>query len=163
MKDLSEKQISQFLHRSYGAVDGLWFMKVEEKYGFDVALEIDREVWKVLPKIQARMLKDMLNLGNGLENLAKSLEGRFDIDGFGFEVEKETNNVLKITVSYCPWHALMEKSGREKYSGQVGDVVCVADYAAWAREFGEEIVFRLSSQICKGAECCVMHFTVPAS
>ncbi|NLE90228.1 MAG: hypothetical protein GX602_04765, partial [Dehalococcoidales bacterium] len=58
MEELSDRQISQYLQRSYEAVDGLWFMKVEEKLGFDTALEIDGEVWKVLPKIQARMLKN---------------------------------------------------------------------------------------------------------
>ncbi|MDD2471395.1 MAG: DUF6125 family protein [Dehalococcoidales bacterium] len=161
MEGLSEHQISQFLHRSYGSVDGLWFMKVEEKYGFDAALEIDREVWKVLPKIQARMLKSMLKLENGMDGLAKSLEARFGMDGFVYELEKLPNNVLKITISHCPWHQLMEKSGRAKLSGKVGDVVCVADYTAWSKEFGNEIDFYTSCQICKGAESCVMIFSLP--
>ncbi|GAF84732.1 unnamed protein product, partial [marine sediment metagenome] len=59
MIELSNRQIAEFWHRSYASVDGLWFMRVEERYGFDAALDIDNEVWKVLPKIQARMLKSM--------------------------------------------------------------------------------------------------------
>jgi hypothetical protein len=40
MIELSDKQIAEFWHRSYTSVDGLWFMKVEEKHGFDLALDI---------------------------------------------------------------------------------------------------------------------------
>ena len=46
-----------YLLRSCAAVNGLWFMKVEEKYGFDAALDLDAAVWAVMPKIQARQLK----------------------------------------------------------------------------------------------------------
>jgi len=67
MKELTYKQIAAYFHRSYAAADGLWFMKVEEKCGFETALEIDDQVWKVLPKIQARMLKSMLLLDEGME------------------------------------------------------------------------------------------------
>jgi len=49
---LTDKEIAEYLHRCYTAVDGLMFVKVEEKYGFDVAPNIDEEVWKVMPKIQ---------------------------------------------------------------------------------------------------------------
>ena len=52
MLKLSAKQVLEFYHRSYTTVDGLWYMKVEEKYGYDAALEIDNDVWKVLPKME---------------------------------------------------------------------------------------------------------------
>ena len=34
-----DKQTVEYLRRSYSAVDGLWFMKVEEKRGFEEALD----------------------------------------------------------------------------------------------------------------------------
>ena len=71
MTDLSLQQVADYFNRSYKAVDGLWFMKVEEKYGFDSALELDNEVWKVMPKIQARMIKSFLGLENGSDALLK--------------------------------------------------------------------------------------------
>jgi hypothetical protein len=55
MLKLTDRQIADYFHRSYTAVDGLWFMKVEAACGFDTALDIDTGVWKVMPKIQARM------------------------------------------------------------------------------------------------------------
>jgi hypothetical protein len=59
MIQLTPEQIAEYYHRSYTVVDGLWFMKIEEKYGFDAALDIDKEVWKVFPKMQARLLKSL--------------------------------------------------------------------------------------------------------
>ena len=64
---LNEEQIKAYYHRSYTAVDGLWFMKVEDKYGFEKALEMDNAVWQIMPKIQARMLKSMLNCGENID------------------------------------------------------------------------------------------------
>ena len=69
MTRLTEEQKTEYFRRSYTAVDGLWFMKVEEAYGFDNALDIDDEVWKVLPKIQARMLKGLTETGDDLESV----------------------------------------------------------------------------------------------
>ncbi|MFA6771808.1 MAG: DUF6125 family protein [Dehalococcoidales bacterium] len=160
MEELSTDQKIQFLHRSYSAVDGLWFMKVEEKYGFDAALDIDQEVWQVLPKIQARILKTMLGLDGGIVGLARSLFVRLRLDEFKYRLEKQTDTELEISIDSCPWQALLEKSGRANLSGRIGDRVCKADYTVWAHEFGKDIKFNLTSQICKGAKKCVMSFTM---
>lgn len=47
--------------------------EVEEALGFDQALKLDEAVWRVLPKIQARTLKGMLNLKDGLADLKRAL------------------------------------------------------------------------------------------
>ena len=44
MKSLSDKQSAEYFNRLYKTIDGLWFMKVEESYGFTAALQIDNEV-----------------------------------------------------------------------------------------------------------------------
>ena len=54
MAGLTNKDRAEYYNRSYKAVDGLWFVKAEEQFDFDTALELDKEVWKVMPKIQAR-------------------------------------------------------------------------------------------------------------
>lgn len=91
----------EYFHRSYKTADGLWFMKMEEKHGFDVALEIDKEVWKVMPKIQARMIKSMLGLEEGEAALLKSLETKLALEGFNFKVEQRENG-FQIQISHCP-------------------------------------------------------------
>ena len=49
--DYSDECLAEFLHRSYTAVDGLWFVKVEESSDFDHALELDRQAWAIMPKL----------------------------------------------------------------------------------------------------------------
>ena len=156
MKELTDKQIAAYFHRSYTAADGLWFMKVEDKYGFDTALEIDDQVWKVLPKIQARMLKSMLLLDEGMEGLGESIETRLALEGFEFKAEKG-NCDLRVFIERCPWHELMVKSGREHLSEKVSSLICRMENSVWASEFGD-ISFELDEQICKGSERCVLRF-----
>lgn len=156
MKELTDKQIASYFHRSYAAADGLWFMKVEDKCGFDIALEIDDQVWKVLPKIQARMLKSMLLLDEGIEGLGEGIKTRLALEGFEFEVEKYKDG-LKFVIKRCPWHELMVKSGREHLSEKVSSLICREENSVWASEFGG-IGFELDEQICKGSGRCMLRF-----
>ncbi|HID25703.1 MAG TPA: hypothetical protein EYP23_04500 [Thermoplasmata archaeon] len=55
-----------FLHlRNLWAVDGLYFLGIEEKFGTEAATEIDRKVWEVMGKIEARRLKKFLGVDSG--------------------------------------------------------------------------------------------------
>lgn len=158
MKKISAQQIIEFFSRSYKASDGLWFMKVEEKYGFNAALEIDKEVWKILPKIQARMIKSMLRKSNNDPTLLKSLKTKLTLEGFKFKVEpKETG--FQILISDCPWHSIMVKSGREKYSSKIGTTICNIEYSVWTSEFDENTRFTLHTQKCKGSKYCELTFS----
>jgi hypothetical protein len=156
MKQINDKQMAEYFRRSYTATDGLWFMKVEEMHGFDIALEIDHQVWKVLPKIQARMLKSMLNLDNGLKGLCEGISTRLALEGFEFRGENEVDG-FRIFIKKCPWHELMIKSGREHLSEKVSDLICSTENSVWAMEFGD-IIFELEAQICKGSTGCILRF-----
>jgi hypothetical protein len=158
MIHLTPKQIAEYFHHSYTTVDGLWFMKVEGKYGFEAALDIDNEVWKIFPKMQARLLKSLGKTGDGIEALFACLTTKLTVEGFEFKAEKNGNRSFNITISECPWHNLMIKSGREKLSGKVGTLVCNTEYSAWASEFGPNIRFELGQQICQGSKSCLLQF-----
>ena len=157
MHTLTYRQIIEYFHRTYKATDGLWFMKVEEKFGFDAALEIDKEVWKVLPKIQARMIKSKLNKVEGENVLCVSLKLKLSLDDFKFKVESKEQG-FQIKISDCPWHNLMLKSGREKYSGKIGTAICNIEYSVWASEFEEKTQFTLIKQKCKDNKYCILDF-----
>jgi hypothetical protein len=160
MIQLNDKQIADYCYRSYTAADGLWFMKVEEKYGFAAALEIDNEVWKVLPKIQARMLKSMGNVENGMEALLECFTTKLTLDGFTFRVERTGDDSgFRVIIERCPWYDLMVKSGREDLSGKVGTLICNTEYSVWASEFDDNIYFELQHQICQGSQFCILQFS----
>ncbi|MGD1019940.1 MAG: DUF6125 family protein [Verrucomicrobiia bacterium] len=154
---LTDKQAAQYFHRCYTAVDGLWFMKVEEKHGFEAALEADHQVWKVLPKIQARMLKAMLNADRGIDALRECLTTKLALEEFDFETRKTVDG-FNILVNRCPWHDQLVKSGREHLANIVGRRICGTEYPVWAAEFGD-IQFVLQQQICEGCGQCVLRFS----
>jgi len=52
-----------FMHvRNIWRVDGLYFLGIEEKFGTEAATQIDTGCWKVLGKLEARELKNLLRL-----------------------------------------------------------------------------------------------------
>jgi hypothetical protein len=159
--ELSDSEVADYFRRSYTAADGLWFLKVEERYGFENALQIDEEVWKVLPKIQARMIKDMADLESGIDGLLRGIDTRLRLEGFSFQAERG-EGMFSIIVSRCPWHDLMINSGREQLSGRVGELICQAENSTWAREFGD-IGFQCSSCICRGDAVCRLLFKEASS
>jgi len=132
-------------------------MKVEEKYGFNNALDVDNGVWKVMPKIQARMIKSMLKLDTGSDALFEGLTTKLELDGFKFKAEKNVNG-FRITITDCPWHNLMLKSGRERLAGTVGTTVCGTEYPVWVSEFAETMHFKFESQKCKESKHCILAF-----
>lgn len=166
MTELTDEQRTEYFRRSYTAVDGLWFMKVEEKLGFDEALKVDEAVWRVLPKIQARTIKEMLHLQSGLHDLDQALSARLAMEGFEFRIEPEKDR-LAVIIRRCPWHDIMIKSGRGALSEQVSEVICRVENSVWASEFSREkgeskqIEFSREKRICQGEERCMLRFSLP--
>ncbi|MFC1919590.1 DUF6125 family protein [Chloroflexota bacterium] len=159
MIELTPEQKSEFFHRSYKTVDGLWFMKVEERYDFEAALDIDDEVWKVFPKIQARMLKEMTGMKSGVEALFQCLITKMELDGFEFTAEKREDNLgFQLFIRGCPWHDVMVKSGRESLSEKVGGRICDSEYSVWVSEFSGDMKCEFKSRICRGADHCILAF-----
>lgn len=85
-RDVDKKLISRlkndeiadfiFLHlRNIWAVDGLYYLSIEEKWGTIEATEIDRKVWEVMGKIEARKLKNFLKIEkNDIPSLMEILQ-----------------------------------------------------------------------------------------
>lgn len=60
--------------RDMWAVDGLYYLFIEEKYGTEVATEIDRRVWEVMGKIEARKIKKLFDIkGNHISDVIYAL------------------------------------------------------------------------------------------
>jgi len=150
---------AKYFKRSYEAIDGVWFMKLEEEIDFERALEIDRRVWEVVPKIQARTLRSLAGLdGRGSEALAAALRLKAELDGFDAAVETSPGGAVRQVIRDCPWYGLMKKSGREGLAARVGRVICNTEYPVWQREFGAGGEFKLKEMLCDGGARCVMEF-----
>ena len=52
-----------FMHlRNMWAVDGLYYLGIEEKMDTETATEIDRKVWEVMGKIEAKRIKKLFDI-----------------------------------------------------------------------------------------------------
>ncbi len=57
------------------AVDGLYYLGIEEQWGTEAATEIDRKVWDVMGKIEARKIKALFNInGDDVTSMIKALQ-----------------------------------------------------------------------------------------
>lgn len=155
---LDDSQAIEFFRRSYSAVDGLWFMRVEQQLGFEAALELDDQVWKVMPKIQARFLKRMTGQERGLKALRECLSIKWRWEGYALDISNACDDDITVTIRECPWYAAMQNSGRAHLAERVGARICASEYAVWAAEFGDDIRFSLGPLICQGNTECVLHF-----
>jgi hypothetical protein len=150
-----EHCIAEYLRRSYTAIDGLWFMKVEERLDFDEALLLDVAVWKVMAKIQARKACELLGLqGATLAELLAALELKFAAEQYMYEIRRPSPDSAEITVTGCPWMVLMEKSGRMHLADRVANAICGVEYEAWAKEFGSGITTAVGERRCNGDPVC---------
>ncbi|MCD6232745.1 hypothetical protein J7K28_09075 [Candidatus Aerophobetes bacterium] len=113
MKKEDIKVKSQYFKRSYFALDGLWFMMVEKYFSLEDALKIDEEVWKILPKIQAREVRRLLNLKeNTLQNFIQVLEVELEVEDYQYQ-KKITGPRLCFLIKECPWYEIIKKSRKE--------------------------------------------------
>ena len=76
-----QEDVSQALTdaaKNWIAMDGLWFQAVEQAYGMDAALALDREVWEQFAVIEAQRIKERLSLPEkgGLDALEIAFKNR---------------------------------------------------------------------------------------
>jgi hypothetical protein len=155
---MDERIKTEYFKRSYFAVDGLWFVMAEKMLSFDKALELDKEVWGVLPKIQARKIKELLSLeGKGLSDFRKAIGARFDIEEYGYELELIDDSHIRLIIHYCPWLEILNKSGRGNLASTIAGTICPTELAVWAKEFGLTMTSD-RKRLCEGCASCVWDF-----
>lgn len=60
--------------RNMWAVDGLYYLGIEEKWDTESATKIDQDVWKVMGKIEARRIKKLFGIdGDDIESMIQGL------------------------------------------------------------------------------------------
>ena len=146
--------LSEYFKRCFLAVDGLWFMMIENTDSFEKALEVDRKVWEVLPKIQARKIKELFRMEGTIEQyLIKALEFKLAAEDFVSELQREDSSI-RIIIKECPWLALLRKSKREHLAEKISDAICMIEYSVFAGEFVDGLDFDVTSRRCSGDQVC---------
>ena len=142
------KQLAEYLRRSYHAVDGLWFVMAEEAHDFDHALALDRRVWQVLAKIQARKARDLTHsAGNSPDDLVRCFTLKLTADGHQFDTSVSPSEVT-FTIDHCPWFELLRNSNRQHLGAKVAQAICPTEGHVWCAEFGGEYEFEMPFMAC---------------
>jgi hypothetical protein len=99
--------------KNWLAMDGLWFLGVEEVYGLAAAMEIDRRVWQDFSRIEAERIKRRFFLAEngGLEALDTALRHRLHSLLNEFRIERSGNHALCYYMVGCRTQAARERKG----------------------------------------------------
>jgi hypothetical protein len=156
LKDFEDAQIADFLRRSYFAVDGLWFVKAEERFGFEEAMALDEAVWSIMSKIQARKARELLAVtGNSVANLARAFSLKLTAERYHYETRTDADaNAVQFAISMCPWYEILKSSNRTHIAEIIADRICKREFAGWTREFGQDIEIEFQGRLCIEREQC---------
>ena len=96
-------ELVKMYSRNWHTVDGLWFRGVEQRFGIDVALEIDIEMWKSMSKTEAKRIKEILSIGErgGVEAVLRTVHFMSWAPASGYEIERNGDSAL-LTCTKCP-------------------------------------------------------------
>lgn len=133
-------------------------MKIEEDADFEKALELDIAVWQVLPKIQARAIQELLELGKGIDALQQALEFKLSAELYRFDLSPVTRQSFILEVHGCPWVQHIKKANRHHFLERISESICPKEYRIFADEFGKHLAIEHLRDRCITDGCCRLFF-----
>jgi hypothetical protein len=129
---LSVEDARDIAARTIYTADGLWFLAVEEKYGFDAAFEMNQRVWKKGGPIYAKRLFKALNVEGltPLRALAKMITADPIMAVRQTKVTSLSFDKLVIQTHRCPPSEARWRDGKGVWNGIPGCTPFLAAYAA---------------------------------
>ncbi|MFX1580295.1 MAG: DUF6125 family protein [Promethearchaeota archaeon] len=126
--DLPREQLLKVIDayaKAWQAMDGAYFLALEKKYGMDVAIEMDKEAWKIFSPIEARRIMKEFGIAQngGLKALEKALDFRVyaRLNRQSFEWVDE--NKLQFTMNECRVQVARNRKGLPDFPcRQVGEI-----------------------------------------
>jgi hypothetical protein len=126
------------------AVDGLYYIFIEEISGTETATEIDRKVWEVMGKIEARKLKELFDIRkNDIPSMMKALQysgWSLDLEDKEMIVEKNKGIIRNVK---CRFQNTRRKKGLIEFGCKP---VRWGFLKAFAKEFNPDIV--VNCKVC---------------
>ncbi|MFW9792831.1 MAG: DUF6125 family protein [Candidatus Thorarchaeota archaeon] len=126
--DLPREQLLKVIDvyaKAWQAIDGAYFLALEKKYGMDVAIEMDKEAWKIFSPIEARRIIKEFDIpeDGGLKSLEQALRYRVytRLNKQSFEWIDE--NKLHFTMNECRVQVARNRKGLPDFPcRQVGEI-----------------------------------------
>jgi hypothetical protein len=139
---LVQEDVSQALTdaaKNWVAMDGLWFQAVEQAYGIDAALAIDKEVWEQFALVEARRIKERLALPEkgGLDALEIAFKNRLVSLLNELEILRPDEKTLIITLKTCRVQAARKRKGMTEFPCRS---VGLVEFPVFARTIDARII-----------------------
>ncbi len=156
--ELEPGQLDQLRTGALTAIDGLWFMAVEKKLGFEQALELDLEVWNGYGLIMLKRLLRMLNIKldeeepPDLATVSFLLETLCRVDGTECSWEIIGENTSLFRVHRCSWWDNLCRAGRENLVPC--EMIDNTIFANWLKAVDPSIALEITSSFPRGDQFC---------
>jgi len=164
ISDLPKEKMLEFLAiyaKDWLATDGLWFQSVESKYGMDEAMEHDVNVWQKLGVIEARRIKEFLDLPErpGISGLKQSLAFRLysPINSDRIEISE---NQLTYYTEVC---RVQSARSRKNMPLHPCKIVGITEFTAFAQTIDDRFTVECVScypDLIDTQNACVWRFTL---
>ncbi len=89
--------------KNWLAIDGLWFLVIEERFGLDTAIACDAAVWEQFSRIEAERIRRRISLpeNGGLDALETALNHRLFSYINESEIRRPSPDVLEYYTKTC--------------------------------------------------------------
>jgi hypothetical protein len=111
--------------KAWQAMDGAYFLALEKKYGMDVAIEMDKEAWKIFSPIEARRIMKEFDIpsNGGLKSLEQALAYRVYARLNKQSTQWLDKNTLRFTMNECRIQVARNRKGLPDFPcRQVGEI-----------------------------------------
>lgn len=100
------------------AIDGFWYLMVKERYGDEVALDIDLKAWDKYLRYETKRVAQLMSItGRDVDAFLKLLQFTPWSGNIKFTFDRIDSNHSLIRVNHCPTlqSLIKEGQGREQY------------------------------------------------
>ena len=121
--------------RLFMAMDGFWFIAAKEKLGYEVALELDRRAWEMYFPYEAKKLKSVFGIEDGIYGAVRGFKHSMRLLCLDCRLTEIDNDRAVLTIHNCHIRRAMERDGTPLTCQHVGNVVLTL----FSRIFDDEL------------------------
>jgi hypothetical protein len=127
--------------KNWLAHDGLWFRAVEEKFGMEAAMELDKKAWEKFTVIEAKRIMKRLDMptGGGISALIQALKFRLYAYINVQEVLEASENRCVFRMNRCRVQEARQRQGLPDFPCKS---VGIVEYSGFARTIDPRIQTR---------------------
>ena len=144
MAETSEGKTLKLFSRSMVTLDGLWFLAVEDKYGLETAMELDKKVWESFPPTHLKRVAKAFSVTEG--GIAGFIRV-FELDSlwiiFKPVIQRIDGGSLILRCTDCPPQKARIRDGRGEFPCKPVGVSC---FGNMVKAFAPEA--RVSCIVC---------------